>query len=647
MAAVAAPPGAARAPAEMPGRAVAAWLTRRLPEVVVVGIACALRLVGLARVPVDPYYDAAVRSMGTSWGALLSGAFEPGQRVSIDKPPLDLWLQVASTKALGFGSFALHLPEAVGGVVLVVMVMALLRPLFGRVPALVGGLALAVLPSAVVTARSDTMDSVMAALCVAGAVVAVRSGRCGRAAGMAGAGLLVGLAFDVKLAESLLGAAAVGGFWWACAPRALRWRGAGVGAAAFVATALVWLVAVSVVPLHPKPWALGSTNGSAWNAALVYNGLDRLDGRAAKIDSSAAGDTGAGTAAPLTRPLGPHAAAQRAATLKRRAAEHQLALQRRPAGPSPWRLFTSQAHVGAWIGVGVALAAAMLVAGWQSTAAYLVVALWFLGGLLLNSGMPDLHVRYLATLDPAVACAIGAGAARLRRGRVMLVALVVPVIASVSVITHASQDSGRPGALPAKRVDALAAFLDANDAAGQLAAAAPAKAAQLIARDGKPTLLLSDGYGRQLVTPQRLANMVQNGTVRYALLGASCGNDSGTSATGCLPVVRWAHRHGTDVSDLAGQPHRGTLYALTTAAVPSAARTGRTPTSATSSRTPRSTASSSARPASRAPGGRAARARRRCAACSSSRRTHARRARARTSARSRRSRRSAASARGT
>jgi 4-amino-4-deoxy-L-arabinose transferase-like glycosyltransferase len=606
-----------------PARRLLAWW----PEAVVVAIACALRLTALARVPLDPYYDASVRAMGTSWGALLSGSFEPGQRVSIDKPPLDLWLQVASTKLIGFGPLALHLPEAIGGVVLVVMVMALLRPLFGRVPAVVGGLALAVLPSAVVTARSDTMDSVMAALCVAGAVVAVRSGRRGLAAGMAGAGLLVGLAFDVKLAESLLGAAAVGGFWLACAPRGVRLRGAAIGVTAFLATALVWLVAVSAVPLHPRPWALGSANGSAWNAALVYNGLDRLDGRAARIDATASGDT--------------------AAMVGRRVAEHAAALERRPAGASPWRLFTPQAHVGAWIGVEAGLAVVMLVAGWQASGAYLVVAAWFLGGVALNSAMPDLHVRYLATLDPAVACAIGTGAARLRWGRAALLALVVPAVVSAGVVAHASQDSGRPGALPAARFDALATFLDDNDAAGQLAAAAPAKAAQLIARSGRPTLLLSDGYGRQLVSPARLSDMVHNGTIRYALLGAACSATSGTAATGCLPVVRWAHRHGTDVSVLAGQPHRGTLYALTTAAVPARARTGRTPRCARSSRTRRLTVSSAVRPASRAPGGRGVHVRPTFRPCSPSRQVHELRARDRSARPSRRSRRAAASARGT
>ena len=102
------------------------------PEAAVLALAAVLRLAALGRVPTNPYYDAAVRSMGTSWAAFLSGAFEPGRRVAIDKPPVDLWLQVASTRLLGFDGVALLLPEALGGVALVAALMWLLRTLLGR-----------------------------------------------------------------------------------------------------------------------------------------------------------------------------------------------------------------------------------------------------------------------------------------------------------------------------------------------------------------------------------------------------------------------------------------------------------------------------------------------------------------------------------
>ena len=66
--------------------------------------AALLRLIYIDRVSPDPFYDAAVRSMGLSWHNFFFGAFEPGGSVSIDKPPVDLWLQVASVKLFGFSS---------------------------------------------------------------------------------------------------------------------------------------------------------------------------------------------------------------------------------------------------------------------------------------------------------------------------------------------------------------------------------------------------------------------------------------------------------------------------------------------------------------------------------------------------------------
>ena len=47
----------------------------------------------------------------------------------------------------------------------------------------------------------------------------------------------------------------------------------------YVVVALAWLGATLLVPAHDRPYAIGSTNGSAWNAAFVFNGTDRLAGK--------------------------------------------------------------------------------------------------------------------------------------------------------------------------------------------------------------------------------------------------------------------------------------------------------------------------------------------------------------------------------
>ncbi len=75
-------------------------------------LAAALRLWSLGAVPIDPFYDAAVRSMPLSLRNLLLAAYEPGGSLAVDKPPFDLWLQVLSTQIFGFGPVSLRLPPA-------------------------------------------------------------------------------------------------------------------------------------------------------------------------------------------------------------------------------------------------------------------------------------------------------------------------------------------------------------------------------------------------------------------------------------------------------------------------------------------------------------------------------------------------------
>jgi 4-amino-4-deoxy-L-arabinose transferase-like glycosyltransferase len=625
-------PAAGHLPARRPAvGTIAHGLVRIAPEAGVLAIAAALRLVALGRVPTNPYYDAAVRSMGTSWAAFFSGAFEPGRRVAIDKPPIDLWLQVASTRIFGFGRVPLLVPEALGGIAVVAAVMWLLRGLFGRPAALAGGLALAVLPSAVIVARSDTMDAVMAALATAGAALVVRAARSGRLAPLAGAGVLLGLAFDVKLTEALVPALAVVALWMAAGQPGRRTRGLAIGGTAFTVTALAWLVAVSIVPLHPRPWALGSSTGSPWQAALVYNGIDRITGHANVQDVGLGSDTvdvrGGGGPAPAS------------SALARRASEHAAAVARRPTAAGPLRLLSTQAHLLTWIGIEAAAALAALAAALALGAhrrldrigrgGLAALGLWLIAGLALTSFMPDLRPRYLACVDPAVAACLGAGIALAARRRLALGAaalaavLAVPAATSIAAVAHGTQDANRTGALPQSRVDALAAYLRAAHAESKLAVSAPSKAGQLIATEGRPVLILSDGQGRQLVSVRRLARDVSDGSVRFALLGDACTATSGNARTGCLPVVQWAHAHGVDVSLAAGQPRPGALYALTRPAS-AAAATGRTPTSATSRRTGPGAARSASRRASRARHHRASRARH-----ASRRRSAARRARAR------------------
>src|SRR5258707_15892015 len=108
--------------------------------------AAVLRLTQIAKVPPDPFYDAAVRSMTLSWHNFFFGAYEPGASVSIDKPPVDLWLQVVTVKLFGFTSTTLKLPEAIAGIAAVPVLFVAVRRMWSATAGLAAAAALALVP---------------------------------------------------------------------------------------------------------------------------------------------------------------------------------------------------------------------------------------------------------------------------------------------------------------------------------------------------------------------------------------------------------------------------------------------------------------------------------------------------------------------
>src|SRR3954452_18307333 len=168
------------------------------PALALTVLAGYMRLRGLSGSHANPFYDAAVRSMGESWHNFFYGAYDPSAQLAVDKPPVDLWLQVASVKLLGWSTTALVLPAAIFGTLAVPLLYDLTRRVFGRLAGVCAALALAVLPISVVSSRSDALDSMMMALAVLAVWLCLRSVQTGRVRWLYAAALVMGIDFNVK-----------------------------------------------------------------------------------------------------------------------------------------------------------------------------------------------------------------------------------------------------------------------------------------------------------------------------------------------------------------------------------------------------------------------------------------------------------------
>jgi 4-amino-4-deoxy-L-arabinose transferase-like glycosyltransferase len=247
--------------------------------VLVVSVAAFLECFRLSREGFgNVYYAAAVKSMMANWHNFVFAAFDPGGYLAIDKPPVDLWLQVASAELLGFRGVSLMLPQAIAGIVSVALLYRLVADPWGDWAGLAAALVLALTPISVVTSRNNTMDGVLVLILLVAAWMVSRATETGRLGPLLVAAGLVGLGFNVKMAEALLVVPAFVLLYLVAAPRSLgaRLGHLSLAAAMLLAVSFAWVIAVDQVPAAQRPYVASTVNNTEWELAIGHNGLDRL-----------------------------------------------------------------------------------------------------------------------------------------------------------------------------------------------------------------------------------------------------------------------------------------------------------------------------------------------------------------------------------
>jgi 4-amino-4-deoxy-L-arabinose transferase-like glycosyltransferase len=271
-----------RAPASrLLARAVVA--VRRAPELGgLVGLAAVLNLWALGRNGwANTYYSAAVRSMAGSWHDFLYASLDRSGVMTVDKPPLSLWVQALSVRVFGFHSLAILVPQALMGIASVVLVYDLVCRRFGRIGGFVAGLALATTPIAVAMSRDNNPDALLTLCCVAAVWFAVRAFDDGRTRWLVLAGIAVGLGFETKMLVALVVVPGIALAWLWIAPRGrvAALRQLLIGGAAMLVIGGAWPLLVAITPAADRPWVSGTSDNSILSLIFGYNGLGRVTGQ--------------------------------------------------------------------------------------------------------------------------------------------------------------------------------------------------------------------------------------------------------------------------------------------------------------------------------------------------------------------------------
>jgi 4-amino-4-deoxy-L-arabinose transferase-like glycosyltransferase len=227
------------------------------------------------------FYSAGVQSMLRSLHNFVFVSFDPGGLVTVDKPPVALWVQATSAKLFGLSPLSLLLPEAIVGVLTVALLYVVLARRFGAVAAVAGALALAVFPSFVAVSRDNGVDPVLILLLLLACAFALRACETGRWRSLIGSAVIVGLAFNTKTLAAYLVVPSIALGYLVCAPGSVRRRIVQLLAAgaAMLAVSFAWIAFVELTPASKRPYVGSSTNNTELGLTFEYNGLGRVEGQ--------------------------------------------------------------------------------------------------------------------------------------------------------------------------------------------------------------------------------------------------------------------------------------------------------------------------------------------------------------------------------
>jgi len=229
----------------------------------------------------NTYYAAAAQAAAQSWVAWFFGSVDAGNFITIDKPPLSTMLMGLSVRVFGLNSWSILLPQALLGVASVLLLFSTVKRSFGPVAAAIAGVVMALTPVAVLMFRFNNPDALLTFLLIAGGWAMLRAVEDGRHRWLIAAGIFVGLAFMTKYLQAYLVLPAFTLTYLIAAKASIRRRIAGfliLATTTFLASAW-WVAIVQITPMSIRPFIGGSTDGTALQLLLGYDGLARIFGQ--------------------------------------------------------------------------------------------------------------------------------------------------------------------------------------------------------------------------------------------------------------------------------------------------------------------------------------------------------------------------------
>ncbi|WP_273950674.1 ArnT family glycosyltransferase [Leuconostoc mesenteroides] len=406
----------------------------------------------------NSYYTAAITSMTKSWSNFWYGAFDPAGFITVDKPPVALWLMAISAKIFGVHGWSVVLPSVLSGIGSVYLMYKLLAPKFGLLAGRIGSLILTLTPTVVANSRTNNMDAILVFFLLLAVYILQKAVAKKNIWLVIVSFGLIGVGFNIKMLQAFMILPAMLVYYWVAIKlpwkKKIAWLV--VGMASLSIFTVAYPLAVDSVDQSSRPYIGSSQTNSLMELAFGYNGTERLLGQSTGTGGAFPGmgstKKSTGTKKNNGAPSGKKPSGSAPTGKMTRQAQGgqgggNSAFSIGSAGP--FRLF--QSDLGSQIGWYLPLAILGLIAGWfgfrkrgakwyhvsEEQSEVLLWAGWFVPVYGFFSVASFFHPYYTIMLAPAIAAltAIGVAAVVKMSAQSNKESMIARIVVSVAVLT--------------------------------------------------------------------------------------------------------------------------------------------------------------------------------------------------------------------
>ncbi|MFZ5975681.1 MAG: ArnT family glycosyltransferase [Bacillota bacterium] len=228
----------------------------------------------------NEYYAAAVKSMLQNPAAFFFGSLDTGLYVTVDKPPLGLWIQALSAKIFGVNAFGLIFPSALAGCLCVLLVYMIVKKAWGPTAGVIAAGIMATTPVLIALSRTNNLDVLLLFVLLCGAKFMLDASKKQSLPLYLLAMFFVGLGFNIKMMQAFLVLPAFLLIYFLGKGKlGKKLLHTGIAMCVLAVVSLSWAIAVDSIPASERPYIGSSGTNSVIELALGYNGLSRLNGQ--------------------------------------------------------------------------------------------------------------------------------------------------------------------------------------------------------------------------------------------------------------------------------------------------------------------------------------------------------------------------------